>query len=100
MKHKVLSQKLVSLILILQFSSLSALLFLSCSSGSFVNLGSLKTELNLKEFPEQKDYPDADALVLYELHNVKVYIDENYDVRTIESVTSVTKLFKNIEDYA
>ncbi len=100
MKRNVLTQRIVCLVLILQLSLLTGLLFLSCSSGSFVNLGSLKTELNLKEFPEQKDYPDADALVLYELHNVKVYVDGNYDVRTIESITRVTKLFKNIEDYA
>lgn len=75
-------------------------MFLSCSSSSFVDLDSLKSELNMKDFPEQKDYPEEDALILYELHSVKVYIDDNYDVRTIESVTKMTKLFKNIEDYA
>ncbi len=100
MKHNILNQRLISLGLILQFSLLCSFLFLSCSGSSFVDLESLKSELKVKDFPEQKDFPEADALVLYELHNVKVYIDNEYYVRTVESVTKVTKLFKNIEDYS
>jgi len=75
-------------------------LFLSCASSSFVDMNSLKQELNVRDFPEQKDYPDADAVVLSEVHNVRVFIDENYDVGTTETITKVVKLFKNIEDYA
>lgn len=100
MEQKIILRRLFSFGLTLQFAFLSSLIFLSCSSSSFVDLESLKSELNIKDFPEQKDYPEADALVLYELHSVKVYLDDSYDVRTVESVTKVTKLFKNIEDYA
>ncbi len=81
-------------------SLLSPFLFLSCSSSSFVNLEELKSELNLKSFPEQKDYPDADGIVLSEVHDVHAILDEDYDLVTVENVTQVTKLFKNIDDHA
>ncbi|HEY9165949.1 MAG TPA: DUF3857 domain-containing protein [Candidatus Kryptonia bacterium] len=87
-------------ILLLAAAILMPVISISCSSSSFVDLESLKTELGVKDFPEQKDYPDADALVLSEVHNVLVYIDNDYKVRTVESVTRVVKLFRNIEDNA
>ena len=74
--------------------------FASCGSGAFVNLKDLKSELKLKHFPTQKDYPEADALVLSENHDVDVIIESNYDLETVETFTKVTKLFKNIDHYA
>ncbi len=85
---------------ICSFAVLISFLSLSCSSSKFVNLDNLKTELNLKDFPEQKDYPEADALVLTESHDVNVYINEKYELETVESIKRVTKLFKNIENHA
>ncbi len=75
-------------------------LLLSCSSGSFVSLDSLKEQLNMKDFPSQKDYPEADAVVLSETHHVTVIITASYDIQTKEHVTKVLKLFKNIDNYA
>ena len=74
--------------------------FISCSSGNFVDLNELRSELKVKDFPTQKDYPEADALVLSEAHYVKVSINELYKLETVEEVKKVTKLFKNIDDYA
>lgn len=71
---------------------------LSCSSTAYFNLDDLKTELNIKDFPDQSAYPNADALVLSEVHDVKCFIDEDYSIRTTESVTIIKKLFRNIED--
>ena len=75
-------------------------LFYSCSGNPFINLDALKENLNIKEFPEQKDYPEADALVLTELHDVSLKIDSNYDLETVEKVQKAVKLFKNIDKYA
>ncbi len=72
----------------------------SCSSVSFVDLEKVKTELDLKAFPEQQDYPEADAVVLWEEHDVNAIIDDEYDLVTDEKITRVTKLFKNVDDHA
>jgi Domain of Unknown Function with PDB structure (DUF3857)/Transglutaminase-like superfamily len=75
-------------------------ILLSCSSSPFVNIESLQQELDVKGFPQQSDYPEADAIVLSEVHDVRVIIEDNDDIGTIEKVTKVVKLFKNIESYA
>lgn len=80
--------------------TISSLLFFSCSSGSFVDLDSLKSELKVKDFPEQKDYPEADAVVLSETHDVQLKINENWKLETTEKTSRVEKLFKNIDEYA
>jgi transglutaminase-like putative cysteine protease len=77
-----------------------SLLLLSCSSESFINLNSLKEQLSLKDFPEQKDYPEADALVLMESHEVNLKNNDDYNFETTEKIQNVTKLFRNIEDYS
>ena len=79
---------------------LTSFLFLSCSSASFLSLDSLKEKLNIKDFPSQGDYPQADAIVLSETHHVTVVITSSYDIHTVEHITKVIKLFKNIDDHA
>jgi cellulose synthase operon protein C len=85
-------------------------LFFSCASGPFDSLDKLKDQLNIKNFPEQKDYPEADALVLSEYHDANVVVgpEKNIMVTSIGGtrfVTEVTnrevkKVFKNVEKHA
>ncbi len=89
-------KKLVLFFLIL----FQSLFVISCSSESYVDLNALKNDLGLSHFPQGKNFPDSDALILKESHDVHVIIDENYDLETVENVSKVTKLFKNIEAYA
>jgi len=86
----------------LSFSILviSSIIFISCSSSSFVDLESLKGDLKIKDFPEQKDYPEADAVILSESHNVNLNINENWKLETTEKTSRVEKLFKNIDENA
>ena len=77
-----------------------SLFLISCGSSEFLDLQTLKENLKMKEFPSQKDYPQADALVLSENHDVNVEISENWKLQTEETVTEVIKLFKNIDTYA
>ncbi|MDR3626358.1 MAG: DUF3857 and transglutaminase domain-containing protein [Ignavibacteriaceae bacterium] len=79
---------------------ITSIMFFSCSSVSFIDLNSLKEQLHLKEFPEQKLYPEADALVLSEMHDVSLSIVGNYDIETIEKVQKVVKIYRNIEKYS
>ncbi|MDR3626359.1 MAG: DUF3857 and transglutaminase domain-containing protein [Ignavibacteriaceae bacterium] len=73
---------------------------LSCSSVTNLDLNKIKSELNLKEFPGQKDYPEADALVLKEEHNINIAIEGNKDTLSTEKFYKVVKLFKNIDHFA
>jgi hypothetical protein len=75
-------------------------LSLSCSKATFSNLEELKNELGIQNLPEQKDYPQDDGIILYEIHNVDLSYDSNWDLSTNEEVTVVYKIFKNIENYA
>ncbi len=86
--------------LVLLLSVVLQLAFVSCSTVSFVDLTKLKTDLNLKTLPVQKDYPEADAVVLWEEHDVHAIINDEYDIVTDETVTRVMKLFKNVDKYA
>jgi hypothetical protein len=73
-------------------------------------LDSLKEDLNIKEFPEQKDYPEADALVLSEVHDVKIVDDTKQSMNVVSSAepsfateekrVEIIKLYKNIEKRA
>jgi hypothetical protein len=65
-----------------------------------MSLDDMKREAGIQEFPSLKDYPEADAIILYEMHDVKVEFTSNWDLFTYETVQKTTKLLKNIEDYA
>jgi len=80
----------------------TSVMFFSCSPKPviFTNIDLLKGQLNVKEFPEQKDYPEADALLLTEEHNVNITFNENRDTISTEKFYKVIKLFKNIEHFA
>lgn len=88
-----------NILLPLLLLSLSAF-FVSCGSSSLVDLATLKTELNLKNLPEQKDYPESDGVVLYELHDVQLRVNEEYGLETVDNVTRVIKLFRDVDRYA
>lgn len=75
----------------------AAFLLASCSSSGFFDLNDLKSELNLAEFPSQSDYPDAEAVVLTESHDVNVRINSDWELETEETVHKAVKLLKNVE---
>lgn len=83
------------------YSVLTILLQLSaCSSNYYKSFTDIKSEIGREEFPSQNDYPEADAIVLYEVHDVKLEFTSDWDLYTYETVQRTTKLLKNIEDYA
>lgn len=86
--------------LAITLSLLSSLLFVSCSSSSFTSLDRLKSQLGVEHLPDAKDYPDDDAVVLSEVHNVKAIIDKDNFLETDEKITMVVKLFRNLSDYS
>ncbi len=74
---------------------------ISCSpSSSFVSLNSLKSSLNLKAFPGRREYPDADAVILSDVHNVRVEVNREGKVETNVYVTKVIKLLRNVNEHA
>lgn len=82
-------------VLLLSLSSL----FVSCGSSSFLDLDALKTQLKVKSFPIQKNYPESDGVVLYESHDVQLEVNEDYELETVDKVTRVIKLFGNFDWY-
>ncbi len=97
--HLLKANRTLKYLMITAFASLSILLA-SCSSESFVDLASLKSSLNLKTFPGRKQYPNADAVILSNVHDVQAMIDRDGDVETNESVTKVIKLLRNVDEHA
>lgn len=76
------------------------LVITSCSVNPFMDLENIQEAFEIEKIPSQEDYPDADAVIVLELHNVYMNINENYGIDTYETVHIVKKLFKNIDDYA
>ncbi|MDR3626360.1 MAG: DUF3857 and transglutaminase domain-containing protein [Ignavibacteriaceae bacterium] len=74
--------------------------FCSCAGSPFMDLGSLKDELTVKEFPGQSDYPDDDGVVLYDSHHEDIRIDDDYNFETIVRIRRLTKVFKNVDKYS
>lgn len=87
-------------ICIVLLSIFSSFLFVSCSSTSFVNIQSLKTRLGLKAFPGVAQYPDADEVILSNVHNVHAAINRDGDVETDVYVTRVIELLRNVDGHA
>ena len=67
---------------------ITTLIFLSCSSESFVNLNSLKQEIKLK------DFPDADAVVLSEVHDEHIIFTGDYKLEIIVKFHKVMKILR------
>jgi len=84
------------------FSLLILLSFLicSCSESPFVNLDALRDSLQVKQFPEQKDFPDDDAVVLSEVHDEQITVESGTGLVTTVKTQYVEKLFKNIDKYS
>lgn len=81
---------------------ITSIMFFSCSPKPviFTNMDLLKEQLKVKSFPQQKDYPEADALLLTEEHNVNISLDEMRDTILTEKFYKVLKLYKNVEHFA
>ena len=88
-------KRLIYYVVLATFLHLSA-----CSSNYYKSFNDIKNEIGTEEFPSQSDYPEADAIVLYEVHDVKLEFTSDWDLYTYETVQRTTKLLKNIEDYA
>ena len=73
---------------------------IGCGSGNFISNSALKDEINRSKLPEQSDYPESDAVILLKKVNMKMKIESDYGIATDETFHIVTKLFKNIEEYA
>ena len=60
----------------------AAFLFAACSGGSFSSLEDTLAEYSISEKPTKSDYPEDNAVILIESHDVKVEITSNYDLNT------------------
>ncbi len=92
------NQRMKALAILVSF--ISSVLFVSCASGSFTSLDKLRTEAGSENAPTASAYPDDDAVVLSEVHDVKATIDKDNFLETDERVTMIVKLFRNISDYS
>lgn len=81
-------------------SALASMIFVSCSSTYFVNMQSLKSKLGLKEFPGGRQYPNADAIILSNVHDVEATVTGDGNVETNEIVTRIVKLLRDVNDHA
>lgn len=76
-------------------------LFISgCGGSGFIDVSSLKSELNLAEIPGQKEYPNADAIRILERHETQLTLTADGYVTTEEKIHIIEKLLKNIESRA
>lgn len=78
----------------------SFLLFIFNSCGSFIG-GDVNTLLEIAEIsklPAQEDYPEDDAVKLFESH--ETFVDYQGDYEVTEIVHNAILLFKNIEGYS
>lgn len=71
-----------------------------CGGGGFIDVSSLKDELNVSEIPGAKEYPNADAIRILERHETELTITSDGYVNTQEKVHIIQKLLKNIDQYA
>jgi hypothetical protein len=78
---------------------LCSIILVGCSNTSFISEDKIKEELGIKSLPEQENFPEADAVTLWETHDVKTDINSNLDFESTETVHIVKKLFKNIDHH-
>ena len=78
----------------------STIFYLSCSTTSFTGVDNLLEDYGISKIPMAEDFPDDDAVMILNRHDVKVEITGAYDVVTEETIHRLVKLFKNIEDHA
>lgn len=84
----------------LHFLLLLSLFITGCGGGGFIDISTLKKELNLADLPGAKDYPNADAIRILERHDTQLTLTADGYVTTQETIHIVQKLLKNIEQYA
>ncbi|MDP4115953.1 MAG: DUF3857 domain-containing protein [Bacteroidota bacterium] len=73
------------------------LILAGCGSGVFFSPNEVKNMIGITSYPEQENYPEADAVTLCEYHNNMLKINSS-GFESTENVHVVKKLFKNIED--
>lgn len=79
---------------------LITLVLISCQTGKFMSIEDIKKTYGLEKEPSQSDFPESDAIIIYENHDNKMRISDQYELENYESVHIIKKLFKNIENYA
>ncbi len=81
--------------------------FLSCGEekAEFISKENILELAEIDEYPDAEDYPNADAVILYEFR--ERFLEVNPDAVTFEGMFSsittihwVKKVFKNIEEYS
>ena len=100
-------------------------IFCSCSSVEFISQEEIKSKLDVKAFPTSEDYPESDAVVLYdniELAYKLKSLNKSHVINIMSGLVSptrstvlnailsmlktektyykVTKVFKNFDDYS
>lgn len=75
---------------------LSALIFGSCATLSFQDIGSLKNQLDIARLPVQSDYPGANAVIIMDRTDVSTFLDSSYNYHTTVTVHRVEKIFDDI----
>lgn len=73
---------------------------ISCSSSQFIKESDLKEEIKRTTLPKQSDFPENDGVILLKKINMSMKIENDYGIATDETIHQITKLFKNIEEYA
>ncbi|MCA0447605.1 MAG: DUF3857 and transglutaminase domain-containing protein [Bacteroidetes bacterium] len=86
------------------FLTLLSLFFLTgCGSANFANIKELESQYQNSEKLIPENYPENDAVIILRHQRVDVSIhagSEYYEINSEETIHSVTKLFRNIEEYA
>jgi len=80
------------------FVSAIFLMFLSCSPT--LTLADIQKDLGLEYLPDEFDYPESEAVIISESHNVDLDFDTNFEISTYEDVRIVKKIFKNFDEQA
>ncbi|MCB0833920.1 MAG: DUF3857 and transglutaminase domain-containing protein [Bacteroidetes bacterium] len=83
------------------FLVVMALVWSAFSAGcaSFKDLATIQKELGITEMPVQEKYPEADAVIVLESHDIDVDFDTNWELSTYEDVHVIKKVFKNLDEH-
>jgi transglutaminase-like putative cysteine protease len=74
-------------------------LFTACSPA-FLDVNKLQADLGIDKPITQAQYPEANAVVIMESHDIELDFDNNFRISTYENVHVIKKVFKNFDDEA
>ena len=75
------------------------LLWASCAA-SFMDVNKLQSDLGITKPIVQEQYPEADAVIIMESHDIELSFDNNFNLSTYEDVRVLKKVFKNFDEHA